>query len=184
VLLIYFYKKEYIKLIDFLEETKVDDKVLLETYIRIKNYDRAYKLALEIYQQSGDIEYLGQSAIYEYESKKNNLNESVIKSVTEKFERVISTKDSALYFNYFGYLLIDHEIDVKKGIDYVKKALQLSPESSYYLDSLAWGYYKLSKCKKAKEIMQKVIKLEGSDQEEIRLHINEIEKCLKKRKGK
>ncbi len=180
---IYGYKKEYIKLIDFLQETKSNDEALLELYVKIKNYDKAYVLAYKLYEQSGDVEYLGQSAIYEYESKKNDLKSSVISNIMKKFEKVVAQRENALYLNYYGYLLIDHGLDVKKGIKYVQKALKLYPDSSYYMDSLAWGYYKLSKCKKAKSIMDKVIKLEGGDQEEILFHIKKIDKCIKNKKG-
>lgn len=89
-----------------------------------------------------------------------------------------------MYLNYLGYLLIDHEIDVKKGMLYIKQVLKLEPDSAFYLDSLAWGHYKLGECKKAKKIMQKVLTLEGGDNEEVLEHVDAINKCLKIKKGK
>ena len=53
--------------------------------------------------------------------------------------------------------MIDFDIDVKKGISLVKSALKTSPNNIAYLDSLAWGYYKLNRCKEALDIMKKVI---------------------------
>lgn len=180
IIQIYNYKKEYLKLIDFLKESKSDNLTLLQLYIKIKNYQKAFILANDIYEEIGDIEYLGQSAIYEYESKKEKLNSSAILSIMKKFEKVILEKNTALYLNYYGYLLIDHNIDIDKGIKYIYKALDIQPNSSFYLDSLAWGYYKQNRCKKAKSIMDKVISLDGGTHEEILSHIKLIDKCLKK----
>ena len=181
---IYQYKKEYLKLIDFLKETKSDDNLLLELYLKIKNYKKAFLLAEYIYKETGDIEYLGKSAIYEYESKQDNLKSEDILSISKKFEKVIAEKNTALYLNYYGYLLIDHEIDIKKGIKYIKKALKIQPKASFYMDSLAWGYYKQGRCKKAKSIMNKVIKLDGGTHEEILSHIKSIDNCLNTKKEK
>ena len=72
-----------------------------------------------------------------------------------------------------GYILIDNDIDVKEGIKYVEKALEFDPNNEEYIDSLAWGYYKLGKCKEAWEII-KHIKL---DNEEIKKHKEAIKKC-------
>ena len=84
--------------------------------------------------------------------------------------------------NYLGYILIDHGIDLNNGIKYVDMALKLEPTSIYYLDSKAWGYYKLGKCEKAKKIIDKVIKLDNSNNTEVKSHFNSITKCMKKRK--
>ncbi|MEA1955332.1 MAG: hypothetical protein U9N02_02425 [Campylobacterota bacterium] len=180
---IYSYKKEYLKLIDFLKETKINDEILLQLYVKIKNYDKASTLAFILYNDTGDIEYLGQSAIYEYESKKDVLDTNTLSKIASKFEKVVAQNSKTLYLNYYGYLLIDHEIDVKKGLKYINKALEIAPNSSFYLDSLAWGYFKLNNCKKAKSIMNRVILLDGGRDDEILSHIESIDECLKN-KGK
>jgi Tfp pilus assembly protein PilF len=81
-----------------------------------------------------------------------------------------------------GYILIDHDVNIQEGMQYVQKALEKEPDSSYYLDSLAWGHYKLGECQEASEIMKKVVNLEGGDNAEVLLHIKAIEKCLKMKK--
>ena len=83
-----------------------------------------------------------------------------------------------------GYVLIDHNIDVQEGMKYIEKVLLAQPNSSFYLDSLAWGYYKLGKCKKAKEIMNRVVTLEGGDDPEVKKHVRIIDKCIKNTKTK
>ncbi|WP_321777861.1 hypothetical protein [Sulfurimonas sp.] len=182
---IYLYKKEHLKLLIFLKDSGSDDDLLLQLYINSKNYEKAYLLAEKLYEEKGDINYLGQSAIFEYENAKNKNNKKMQRSVIKKLSKVVKIDKNALYLNYLGYLLIDHSIDIKKGMIYVREALNIEPQSAFYLDSLAWGYYKLGKCKKALRVIKKVIKLEGGDDPEVLAHFKAIKKCKnKKTKGK
>ncbi|NPA59237.1 MAG: hypothetical protein GXO30_02055, partial [Epsilonproteobacteria bacterium] len=131
----------------------------------------------------GEIEKLGQSAIFEYESYEDKNDKAMQKKIIKKLKKVIMLKKIPLYLNYLGYLLIDHSIDVKKGISYVKEALKQDESSAFYLDSLAWGYYKLGQCKKASTIILKANSLEGGNDPEVLEHIKIINRC-KKRKNK
>lgn len=183
VIKLYNYKKEIIPLIGFLEKSESDDALLLQLYINTKNYPKVVSLADKLYKEDGDPYYLGQSAIFEYEGSKEKKNADMLSSVIEKLKRVIEYSPDAMYLNYLGYLMIDHEIDVKGGIEYVKKALEIEKESPFYLDSLAWGYYKQGRCKKALKLMQEVQKNLGRDDPEVSAHLKAIKKCIKK-KGK
>jgi len=71
---------------------------------------------------------------------------------------------------------------VKGGIELVKKALKVEPDSAFYIDSLAWGHYKLGECEKAYEEMKKVIEKLGSEDKEIKTHWEKIEKCRSRKK--
>ena len=184
IIQIYRYQGEYVKMRDFLQESKSDNELLLQLYIREKNYKAASSLAKELYEESGDLLFLGQSAIFEYESSEDKNDKAMHKSVIAKLTEVIAFKKDAMYLNYLGYLLIDHDIDVQKGIFCVKEALQIEPDSAYYLDSLAWGYYKLGNCAEAAKIMKKVATMEGGDNEEVVKHSKAIEECVKIQKFK
>jgi hypothetical protein len=179
---IYIYQKDFIKLMGFLKSSASNDELLLEVYINAKNYKQASELAKKLYKETGDINYLGQSAIFGYESHKDKSDKKMQKSVVKKLKKVVEIEKRPLYLNYLGYLLIDHSIDIKAGMAYVREALKIEPNSAYYLDSLAWGYYKLKKCKKAYKIISKVRKLEGGDDSEVVAHEKAIKKCLEKQK--
>lgn len=183
IIQIYAYKRDYLRLMDFLEDSGADDEQLLSLYVSSRNYKKAYPLAQKLYSESGNVSYLGQSAIYEYESAKNKNKSELLERVVQKLERVIAKERSAMYLNYLGYLLIDHELDIVKGMEYIQEVLEIEPNSAYYLDSLAWGYYKLGECKKAQKIIQKVLKLKGGDNPEVLEHAQAIKKCLKNKKG-
>ena len=184
IIQIYEYKRDYLSLKDFLEENHINDARLLQLYVVTKNYDNASKLAYTLYQKEGSLNYLGESALYEYEYYKITKDKTLLDKIINKLKDLLSQSDEALYNNYLGYLLIDHEIDVKKGILYVKKALAQEPNSVYILDSLAWGYLKLGRCQQADLIMQNVLSKGSNDNEEIAYHKDVIEKCKNQRRKK
>ena len=94
--------------------------------------------------------------------------------MVEKFENIAPQLKNPVHLNYYGYILIDHDLDINKGIKFVEKALEVEPNSAYYIDSLAWGYFKLGNCKKAKSEMDKITDREFFNSEEGKEHINAI----------
>ncbi len=181
IIKLYNYKKEVIPLIQFLEKSGSDDVLLLQLYISTRNYARVVSLGDKLYQEDGDPYYLGQSAIFEYEGSSDKQDKKMIDSVMKKLQNVIENSQDPVYLNYLGYLLIDHDIDVEGGMKYVKKALESENESPFYLDSLAWGYYKLGKCEKALDLMRRVRKNLGKDDPEVDAHVKQIQQCIKKK---
>ncbi|MDR0407352.1 MAG: hypothetical protein LBH45_00290 [Campylobacteraceae bacterium] len=171
---IFMFQNRRSEAISFLEKSRYKPDILIELYTVEKQYDKAVNLAKKSYEKTGNLEYLSKIAILEYEGA-DNKTDTLLNSVTDKFENSISSKSDALYLNYYGYLLINHDIDVQKGIDFVKIALQNQPDSPYYQDSLAWGFYKQKNCKDAYNIMQKVV--EVLKDKEVLEHYNLIKEC-------
>lgn len=166
--------------ITFLVQNGQHPDLLLQIYANLKRFQEAFTLAEKLYTQSKNLDYLGKMAIYEYEMHKSNLSPEALASISNKFEEVTSLLRDSVYLNYYGYLLIDHDINVSKGIVLVQRALELEPNSPYYLDSLAWGLYKEGKCAEANEIMKYFG--EHVIEEELLEHIEAIKKCLKEKK--
>ncbi len=164
----------------FLEKTGLNQDMLIQIYATQKKFTEAYALAEKLYEESKNLDYLGKMAIYEYELNKKKLTPEILQSISKKFEEVTGLLKDSVYMNYYGYLLIDHNIDVPKGIRLVQDALALEPNSPYYLDSLAWGLFKQGKCEEAYAIM----KYFGDNviEEEVNAHIEAIKKCLKEKK--
>ena len=165
--------------IAFLENTGQHPDLLLQIYANLKRFSEAYLVAQRMYEESKNLDYLGKMAIYEYEINKAKLTPEALQSISKKFEEVTSLLRDSVYLNYYGYLLIDHDIDVAKGISLVQRALELEPNSPYYLDSLAWGLYKQGKCAEANEIMKYFG--EHVYEEEVIVHMEAIKKCLKEK---
>ena len=69
---------------------------------------------------------------------------------------------------------------MKKGIELVELALQNEPNNFYYLDSLAWGYYKLKECKKAWDILKPTFAdKKFANSSESKEHQKAIKACIK-----
>ena len=184
---VYVYQKNYDAAIKFLQKYSYNDDALMDIYAATGDFAKAYKKAQEAFDKSFNLEYQAKMAIYQYErdtdKQTKKIDKDSLKQVIANFEKSAVKLNNALYLNYYGYLLIDHDIDAKKGIELVNRALELEPGSVFYLDSLAWGYYKLGECKKADEIMQQVLHDEEFvNSPEGKEHINSIKECLKKGK--
>jgi tetratricopeptide (TPR) repeat protein len=154
-------QKEYQLAIDFIEEYELSYdrlELLFELYKTTGNIKKASQSAAKLYQKTKNKEYLAQEAILAYESATIK-DQKILKEVRHKLTSAIEEVDKAIYLNYLGYLLVDHDIDYPSGIDYIKRALHLEPDSPYYLDSLAWGYYKQRKYQKAHDVMQRIDQL-------------------------
>ena len=165
--------------ISFLKKSNHDPQTLMQLYAAKGQYEEAFKAAQMAYKEAGDLHYLGLMAVYEYEGAKEKISEELLLSVEKKFETVTKDSKNPLYLNYYGYLLIDHDRDIKKGIELVEKALIYEPQSPYYIDSLAWGYYKLNECEKALEIIEPI--MQKTNEPEVLEHYKSIQQRNKNR---
>ena len=178
LLITYIEKKDINEAIAFLEKNKIDEIKLVNLYKRVNQPLKALNLVKKLYKEDGNVDFLAQIAILEFETAKDK--KEVLNSVIKKFNDVLTVLDSHIYQNYLGYLLIDYDIDVKKGLEYVESALEKAPNNIAYIDSKAWASYKLGNCKEAYKLMKKVVDEVGLSEEEIKLHWNKIKECNKK----
>lgn len=157
-------------------EYELDLEPLIDKYLLMKDYKNARVILKQLMDKKDDSYYYGVMAIIDFEEAQDK--ESVIDNVIENFKIAIKDNDSSIFANYLGYLLIDYDIDINEGIKYVENALKQEPDNPAYLDSLAWGYYKLGKCNKALEIMNKIKQETLENEKEINEHLEHIRKCL------
>ncbi|MEN8146357.1 MAG: hypothetical protein ABFR02_01915 [Campylobacterota bacterium] len=180
---LYWNAEKLLELTQFLERTNSNDELLLKIYVSDKVYTKAASLSQKLYEETGEIDYLGQKAIYLYEGSANR-DEKLVDSVIADLTEVVILKEEGHYLNYLGYCMIEHDRNISAGVDYVKRALAIEPDSGYFLDSLAWGYYKQGKCQKAGELMQRVVELLGADDKEVQDHIKAINTCIQRKSKK
>ncbi len=174
----YAYKSDIDGAIAYLEKNGNSDKILYDLYKSKKYFDKALKLVNKFYSKDHDPKWLAEKAILTFEKAKDKDDKKMIAMVVKYFDKAISEGvDDSLYLNYYGYTLIDKNIDIKKGMKIISDALVQQPDNTYYLDSLAWGYYKEKACKKAYKMMKKVVDMEGLDEPEIAEHWEAIQKC-------
>ena len=182
VIQLYWNAKKVTELTKFLERTGANDELLLRIYTGEKRFSKAVVLAEKLYDETGEIDYLGQKAIFTYEAAKNKRDKQLLDRVISDLKKVVEVKEEGYYLNYLGYSMIEYDRDIDAGMAYVKRALAIEPDSGYFIDSLAWGYYKQGECEKAYELMQRVVEIMGEDDEEVKAHLKAIKKCIKGKK--
>jgi len=178
------YQKDIDGVITFLEKNKGNEDILFTFYKEKRQYPEAIAMAQKLYQKTAEPRWLAEEGMMIYEQAKKRsraIDPHALKKMRELLEKALKKglKDP-LYFNYYGYTLIDHDLDIDKGIALVEKALKQEPKNTYYLDSLAWGLYKKGNCDKAYELMKQVVAKEGLEEEEIKIHWDLIRKCYLK----
>jgi len=180
VIEIYVYKREFKNMIKFLEEYKGNNDILYDLYKKEKEFKKAINLANKFYKETKNPKWLAELAILTYENAENKNSKKVLNKVISLFDKSISLGvDDSIYLNYYGYTLINRDIDIDRGIKMIKNALKQQPKNSYYLDSIAWGYFKKSECQKAYKIMKQVVEKEGLKESEIKKHWEKIQQCTK-----
>ncbi len=180
---IYLHLQDFPKLTALLEKARINDPLLLDLYVKAKRFDKASELAQSVYEQTNDPLYLAQSAVYRYEGSPNRNDPALLAEIVDDLKKALEDTDEPLYLNYLGYLLIDHDIDVAEGMAYVRRAIEQQPDSPFYIDSLAWGHYKLNECAEALRLIKQVESMIGNEEKEVNDHLEAIGKCKFKEKN-
>jgi len=174
----YMYKRDIDGAITFLETDKNRNNILYELYKINKSFAKALTLVDTLYNEDKNAKWIAEKGVLIFENSKDKNDKKMIKNVISYFEKAFKLgNDDSIYLNYYGYTLIDKEVDVKKGMKIIKDALLQQPNNTYYLDSLAWGYYKEGDCAKAHQLMKRVVAEEGLEEPEIIEHWNAIRQC-------
>lgn len=82
-------------------------------------------------------------------------------------------KDNYNAMNTLGYILVDSETDIDKGIEYIKKALQQDPDNPARLDSMGWAYYKKGDYNLAQTFLRKAYTI-APKEKEIMEHLRKV----------
>ena len=117
-----------------------------EIHINRNDLDQARQVLLQgLTQQDQSTSILFQLGVVEHE-------QGQVSQALEHMEKIIKIDpDHAAALNFIGYTLAEQGQDLDRAEILIKKALNLDPENGYYLDSLAWLYFKSGKLDQAWE---------------------------------
>jgi tetratricopeptide (TPR) repeat protein len=174
----YVYKRDIDGAIAFLEKYPSRDDILYDLYKANRYFSKALLLVDKLYAKDKNSKWIAEKGVLLFENSEDKDDKEMIEDVISHFEKAIELgNDDSIYLNYYGYTLIDKEVNVKKGISVIENALIQQPDNMYYLDSLAWGYYKERDCDKAYKLMKRVVDEEGLEEDEIIEHWDAIKQC-------
>jgi tetratricopeptide (TPR) repeat protein len=175
---IYVYKRDLDGAIVFLENNPSKKELLYELYKAKKYFTKALILTDALYAENKNSKWIAEKGVLLFENAEDKNDKKMIKNVLNQFEKAIALgNDDSIYLNYYGYTLIDKEVDINKGMKIISDALVQQPNNTYYLDSLAWGHYKKRECTKAYKLMKAVVEEEGLKEQEIIDHWRAIKQC-------
>jgi tetratricopeptide (TPR) repeat protein len=80
--------------------------------------------------------------------------------------------DNVDALNALGYSLADRTQRYKEALGYIKRALQLRPDSYFVLDSMGWVHYRLGHYQQAVSYLRRA--LDASSDSEIAAHLTEV----------
>jgi tetratricopeptide (TPR) repeat protein len=80
------------------------------------------------------------------------------------FRRALELEpEQPLVLNYLGYSWIDQGVHLDRALGMVERAVALSPNDGYIVDSLGWAYFRLGNYAKATENLERAIELVPED---------------------
>lgn len=109
--------------------------------------------------------------IYDYALAAERVHKPEI--MEAELRKAIAAKpDFAAAYNALGYSFADRNIKLDEAVKLIEKALSLSPNDHYMLDSLGWAHYRKGNLDKAIDYLQQAYKVNPDP--EIAAHLGEV----------
>jgi tetratricopeptide (TPR) repeat protein len=89
----------------------------------------------------------------------------------ELYEKALELDgNNATAINGIGFILIDTNLDLMRGLRFCRKAVDLKPQNPAYLDSLGWAYFKIGDVVEARTWLRRALDI-APHHEDIRNHM-------------
>lgn len=143
---------------------------LLASLKKPKQAVEAANRAIIAWPDDAEMAYLRASLLDETGNKK---------AAMEAMEAIIArSPDNYQALNYVGYTLAENSQNLPRAIALLEKAVQLSPASSYIMDSLAWAQYRAGHYQLAWDSITKAVTMDGELDPTIWEHYGDIATAL------
>ncbi|MFH1861748.1 MAG: tetratricopeptide repeat protein [bacterium] len=73
--------------------------------------------------------------------------------------------ENALLLNNYAYLLAQRKVRLNEALEMVERALEKTPDSPYYLDTIGWIHFGMGDYTKAREFLEKALELDEPNAE-------------------
>ena len=94
------------------------------------------------------------------------------KQAVDYYEKALELdEDNATALNGLGFVLVDADLDILRGLRCCKKAVNLKPQNPAYHDSLGWAYFKNGELLEARTWLRRAL--------EAAPHLKEIKEHIK-----
>jgi tetratricopeptide (TPR) repeat protein len=161
-----------IKMLDDLSDLNNEQMVLViqtqaNLLVQAKRHQEAYDLLDKAVKNLPNTPGI----IYDYAMAAEKLD--YLDVVERELRKLIQIKpDFAQAYNALGYSLADHNIKLDEARTLIEKALALSPNDHFILDSMGWVQYRLGKLDKAVDYLRRAYTAQTDP--EIAAHLGEV----------
>lgn len=161
-----------IKMLDDLSDLNNEQMVLViqtqaNLLVQAKRHQEAYDLLDKAVKNLPNTPGI----IYDYAMAAEKLD--YLDVVERELRKLIQIKpDFAQAYNALGYSLADHNIKLNEARTLIEKALALSPNDHFILDSMGWVQYRLGKLDKAVDYLRRAYTAQTDP--EIAAHLGEV----------
>jgi Flp pilus assembly protein TadD len=139
---------------------------------RQKSYVEAAKIFTQAIDASGEPKksdwslYFARGVAYDAAKDWKNAEPDLIQAAKLDPEQPV-------VLNYLGYSWVDRSVSPEKGLDLIRKAVELRPNDGDIVDSLGWAYYKLARYDDATEELERAVELKPQSWE-INDHLGDV----------
>jgi tetratricopeptide (TPR) repeat protein len=96
------------------------------------------------------------------------------KEAVDYYEKALEVDgENTTALNCLGYILVDTNVDISRGLRYCRKAVDRSPQNPAYLDSLGWAYFKSGDSQEARVWLRRALEAAPKEQE-IKKHMRAV----------
>jgi len=132
---------------------------------------KAYKESFDILRTALDANVDNPELLYDIALAAEKLDRLDV--VETSLRRLIALKpDNAQAYNALGYTLADRTDRLTEARDYIEKALKLSPEDPFILDSMGWVHYRMGNHAEGLQYLQRAF--DQRPDPEIAAHLGEV----------
>lgn len=88
------------------------------------------------------------------------------KNAIEFYEKTLEIdSNNATAMNSMGFILVDTEMDIMRGLRLCRKAVDAKPQNPAYMDSLGWAYFKSGEIMEARTWLRRALELAPNNKE-------------------
>ncbi len=162
---------EALKILETAYSALPDNELIISYLGGLYEKEKRYEKATDIYSKylktepsNENILYLLAFVYFSDDQKKKSIE--IMKSI------ISLNPDHVDALNFLGYTYADDGVNLKQAEEYIKRAIKLSPNTGYIIDSLGWVYYKQGRLSEAIKHLELASEL-SPDNPTIREHLGD-----------
>ncbi|MDR1802261.1 MAG: tetratricopeptide repeat protein [Treponema sp.] len=168
--------EQYHEAVFFLEQVVASSADLLRAYQCRMALAYIYVITNRSKQAESELKKLASSG---FESAQLYTTLAYAAWIQKQFKQAVDYYEKALDFdegnatalNGLGYILVDTDMDILRGLRCCKRAVDIKPKNPVYLDSLGWAYFKNGELLEARTWLRRALDA-APKTKEIKEHFN------------